>query len=105
MGQTIWTNFATSELKSIYLYYKLAVSIGVADNIKKNIFHATKQIIKRPLIGAVEENLINFRRDHRYIVVGNYKIIYRIIEKDIYITDIFDCRQNPQKMKENHHKQ
>jgi toxin ParE1/3/4 len=104
MGQTIWTNFATSELKSIYLYYKLTVSITVADNIKKNIFHATKQIIKRPLIGVIEENLINFKQEHRYIIVGNYKIIYRIIEKDIYITDIFDCRQNPKKMKEHHHK-
>lgn len=102
MGHTIWTNFATSELKSIFLYYKLTVGASVADKIKRNIFRATKQIIKRPLIGAIEENLIELKFEYRYIVVDNYKIIYRIIEKDIYITDIFDCRQNPQKMKEHH---
>jgi hypothetical protein len=26
-------------------------------------------------------------------------VIYRIIQNNVYITDIFDCRQNPQKMK------
>jgi len=30
-----------------------------------------------------------------------YKIIYRISSKQIYITDIFDCRRNPNTIKEN----
>jgi toxin ParE1/3/4 len=51
------------------------------------------------LIGAIEENLIELKQQHRYLVEGNYKIIYRLINNDIYITDIFDCRQNPEKMK------
>ena len=100
MGQVIWTNFATSELKNIYLYYKIAANISVALKIKKSIFSSAKLIIKRPLIGAIEENLIELKQGHRYVVEGNYKIIYRVIGFDIYITDIFDCRQNPQKMKQ-----
>jgi len=99
MGQVIWTNFATSELKNIFIYFRMVASETVALKIKKNIFNAAKQIIKRPLIGPIEENLIELQQGHRFIVEGNYKIIYRIIGKDIYITDIFDCRQNPQKMK------
>jgi toxin ParE1/3/4 len=47
----------------------------------------------------VEENLADLKQGHRYIVEGNYKIIYRLIDNEIYITDIFDCRQNPTKMK------
>ena len=99
MGQVIWTNFAISELKNIYIYYRIVANVRVALKIKKNIFNAAKAIIKRPFIGAIEENLIELKQGHRYVVAGNYKIIYRVIVSDIYITDIFDCRQNPQKMK------
>ena len=102
MRQIIWTNFAISELKNIYLYYRMVATDKVADKIRKSIFYSTKPLIKRPLIGAIEENLIDLKQGHRYLVVGNYKIIYRIIHNNIYITDIFDCRQNPQKMKKRH---
>ena len=97
--QVIWTYFATSELKNIYLFYKLAASTIVAQKIKKSIFNATKKLSKTPLIGQIEDNLVELKQGHRYIVEGNYKIIYRIINKEIYIVDVFDCRQNPQKIK------
>ena len=99
MRQVIWTNFAISELKNIYLYYRMVASDKVADKIRKSIFESTRHLIKQPFIGAIEENLVELKQDHRYLVTGNYKIIYRVIQNDIYITDIFDCRQNPQKMK------
>ena len=99
MRQIIWTNFAISELKNIYLYYRMVASERVADKIRKSIFDSTKHLSKQPLIGAIEENLIDFKQGHRYLVEGNYKIIYRIIHDNIYITDIFDCRQNPVKIK------
>jgi plasmid stabilization system protein ParE len=70
-----------------------------ADKIRKSIFSATRPLIRQPLIGTEEENLIDLKQGHRYLVEGNYKIIYRVIDNDIYITDIFDCRQNPTKMK------
>jgi len=33
--------------------------------------------------------------NYRYILSGNYKVIYRITNSEIIITDIFDTRQNP----------
>jgi toxin ParE1/3/4 len=54
-----------------------------ADKIKKSIFSSTKTILKQPFIGALEENLAEFKQGHRYIVDGNYKIIYRVIDQDI----------------------
>jgi plasmid stabilization system protein ParE len=72
-----------------------------AEKIKKSIFTATKTLLKQPLIGSLEQNLSQLKEGHRFIVEGNYKIIYRLIDNDIYITDIFDCRQNPTKMKKN----
>ncbi len=99
MRQVFWTNFAISELKNIYLYYRMVATNKVADKIRKSIFDSTRHLTKQPLIGTVEENLMDLKQGHRYLVAGNYKIIYRIIHDNIYITDIFDCRQNPQKMK------
>lgn len=101
MKQIKWTNFAISELKNIFLYYRIASGEKTAEKIKKSILTATKPLLKQSLIGALEENLTELKQGHRYIVEGNYKIIYRIIDNEIYITDIFDCRQNPTKMKRN----
>ncbi|MDI1235175.1 MAG: type II toxin-antitoxin system RelE/ParE family toxin [bacterium] len=99
MRQIIWTNFAISELKNIYLYYRMVASDKVADKIRKSVFNSTRPLIKDPLIGVIEENLKDLKQGHRYLVEGNYKIIYKVFQNNIYITDIFDCRQNPQKMK------
>ncbi len=97
--QVIWTNFAIAELKSIYLYYRMVAGDSVADKIRNSVFSATKHLSKHSLSGAIEENLVDLKQGHRYLVEGNYKIIYRIMKNEIYITDVFDCRQNPQKMK------
>lgn len=101
MKQIKWTNFAISELKNIFLYYRMFADEKTAEKIKKSIITATKSLLKQPFIGNLEENLIELKQGHRYIVEGNYKIIYITIDKEIYITDIFDCRQNPTKMKRN----
>lgn len=52
-----------------------------------------------PEMGPIEDNLKHLNLQHRYLVQGNYKIIYRIKGKVIYVTDIFDTRQDPKKMK------
>ncbi len=77
----------------------MVASEKVADKIRKAVFDATRPLIKDPLIGAIEENLQDLNQGHRYLVEGNYKIIYKVFQNNIFITDLFDCRQNPQKMK------
>lgn len=46
-------------------------------------------------MGQEEERLKKLELGHRYLVEGNYKIIYYIKGKIVYITDIFDCRKDP----------
>jgi plasmid stabilization system protein ParE len=38
------------------------------------------------------------KEGHRYLVSGNYKIIYKEVNEGILITDVFDTRQDPQKI-------
>jgi plasmid stabilization system protein ParE len=85
MKDVIWTNFAISELKNIYLYHKMVAGKTIAEKIRKSIFAATRPLSKDPLIGPVEENLIGILQRHRYIVEGNYKIIYFVDNSGVYI--------------------
>jgi len=94
----IWSAFASEMLKNIYYYHEENASVAVAQNILANIFNTTKQLESFPESGQIEENLRKLKQEHRYLISGNYKIIYRIIESEIFITDIFDSRQDPSKM-------
>lgn len=99
MKQIFWTNFAVAELKKIYSYYKMTAGDRVAESIKKSVFSAVKILARQPEAGVVEENLKDLNEGHRFMVEGNYKIIYKVAGEKIFITDIFDCRQDPIKMK------
>lgn len=93
-----WSDFASKMLSDIYFYYKLNVSSRVANKIKNEIFTATKQLEEHPNSGQIEMNLKELKEGHRYLVNGNYKVIYKRIEEGILITDIFDTRQDPKKI-------
>lgn len=94
----IWTEFAIINLKEIYDYYVLNVSKKVADKIRSQIFISSNQLIKNINSGPVEDNLKSLNENYRYLVSGNYKLIYKIDGNKIIKQDIFDVRQNPPKM-------
>ncbi len=97
--EIVWTREALEETKSIYKYYKLKASLRVAKNIKNKIFSTVKGLSKQVRKGQIEELLSHKKGEYRYLVAGNYKVIYKITEKAIYILKVFDCRQNPEKLK------
>jgi plasmid stabilization system protein ParE len=51
-----------------------------------------------PNLGVVEEQLAELGLGHRFLVEGNYKIIYRTEGQYVLITDVFDTRQDPDKI-------
>lgn len=94
----IWTDFAIENLKNIFDYYTINKNKKLAHEIRTQILKSTKQLKNHPESGQIEFNLKKLNQNHRYLVSGNYKIIYRIIENQIVINDVFDTRQNPDKM-------
>lgn len=46
-----------------------------------------------------EPYLRDLGKNHRRVIEGYFKIIYRVDGDKIYITDFFDTRQDPAKMK------
>lgn len=67
--------------------------------IRDKILAKAEKLLLKPRIGRREEYLEHLGQSHRRIIEGPYKIIYRIEGEIIYITDIFDSRQDPAKMK------
>lgn len=96
--KVIWTSFALENLKQIFFYYKEAASPEIATKIKRRILQRTKQLSKFPESGTLEPILIDFGKNHRYLVSGNYKIIYYFDKNFVYVTDIFDTRQDPKRI-------
>ncbi|AZA73919.1 type II toxin-antitoxin system RelE/ParE family toxin [Chryseobacterium indoltheticum] len=94
----VWTDFAIRNLKSIFEYHVEKANRKIAHKIKQKILTSAKQLISNPESGQLEFYLESLNQNHRYILEGNYKIIYRIVESNIVINDIFDVRQNPIKM-------
>ena len=76
----IWTDFAIENLKYIFFYYSKNVSRKIAHKIRLQLLDATKQLIKHPESGQIESSLSQLNQDYRFIVCGNYKIIYRITD-------------------------
>lgn len=96
-----WTDFAKQELHSIFSYHKKHISVKFANKLVSEI--ATHSLILKthPNIGQPEELLKNRIQKFRYLVYKNYKIIYWINREknQVEISDIFDIRQNPIKIK------
>jgi len=94
----IWTNPAKRDLKKIFNYYKKKVSLNLANNITNSIITNTS-ILKTQNIGVIEQLLVHLEQEHRFIIDANYKIIYIIQNNSVYITHVFDTRQNPPTLK------
>ena len=96
-----WTLPAKYRLKEIFLYYKHHATLQTANKITTSLLNATKALSANPKMGNREKLLQHKKEEYRYLVEGNYKIIYKINSKAIFIIDVFDCRQNPKKLLKN----
>jgi|SRR5690554_106445 len=99
--QIIWSAFAEEQLDGIFDYYCTNVSFEIARNLLISLVESTQILVKHPHIGQEEELLKGREESYRYLVHGNYKIIYSVDAEHrwVKIADIFDTRQNPVKMK------
>ena len=80
-------------------FFPPEVAAAKVNEIRDRILAKADKLLENPFIGQQEEYLEHMGRSHRRIIDGNYKIIYRIEGEAIVITDIFDSRQDPEKMK------
>ena len=102
MGMKIfWTDFSKNELRNIFNYHKEIASLKIARKLVTSITEEVLILQSQTEIGQREENLKDREQDFRFILHKNYKVIYwhNIKKNRVEITDVFDKRQNPKKIK------
>ncbi|WP_395050910.1 type II toxin-antitoxin system RelE/ParE family toxin [Flavobacterium sp.] len=96
-----WTEYSKNELRKIFLYYKSKSNLKIAKNKVEEISKQVLILEKYPFLGQKEELLSGRKQEFRYFLHSNHKIIYYVdLEINLVeIVDIFDCRQEPLKIK------
>ena len=94
----IWSTEALVDMETIYDFLA-EHSQQAAQNVIEKILSRISQIEIFPESGATQLRLKNPDKEYRYLVEGNYKIIYKITGQQAYIATVFDTRYNPDKLK------
>jgi len=84
------SEYAAARLDDIWDYYAEEASERVADKITQKIVDDIDRLVERSRSDQYEPLLDHLGLKHRRLVSGNYKIIYRIIDDPIFVSDIFD---------------
>jgi plasmid stabilization system protein ParE len=98
-----WTTTARQQLKHLFGYYQAAANKQVARRIVGDIEQSTDLLATFPLMGAVEPALEGLPSPFRsWVVERRFKVVYYIDEahQKVVIATVFDCRQNPEKLKD-----
>jgi toxin ParE1/3/4 len=69
------------------------------ETIFDKIFNRIDALAQTPNIGQKEYLTSHSDKVYRRIIESHFKIIYFIEQETVFITDIFDTRQDPTKMK------
>ena len=98
----IITNQSLDRLEDSLTFYlkDLQIPLEKVAEIKERLLLSTNRLVKNPYIGQIEPYLVKLNKAHRRIIEGNFKIIYRIENETIYVTDFFDSRKDPEEMKD-----
>jgi plasmid stabilization system protein ParE len=74
-------------------------SLEKREEVIERVLEETRMLVEWPHAGQVEIWMEGRKFVYRRLVVGNFKVIYRIEKDLIYVTDIFDARQDPKRMR------
>ncbi|MBP3517252.1 MAG: type II toxin-antitoxin system RelE/ParE family toxin [Parabacteroides sp.] len=99
--EIIWAPRAQEQANLAITYcqaqFGRTIALRFVNKLEKDIL----RIKNNPFIGIVEPAFANRAKQYRSLIEGYYKIIYTI-ENDhlIQIVLLWDCRQNPDKLKQ-----
>lgn len=92
------SDHSKQSLRDIVDYHSSISMRKTGMKLRAKILNKIMKLKEFPSIGQFEEHFKDMEIEHRYLVEGHYKVIYCQIKDTILITDIFDTRQDPEKM-------
>ena len=98
-----WSTFSKKMLIEIYTHYSDISNEKIAQRLVDGIVDEVELLKDQPLIGQIELNLNDRTKQFKYLIFKSYKIIYWINSESnqVEIVDVFDARQNPDKLSRN----
>ena len=87
-----WLIRASTEIETIYKFYRRFASEFVAKRRIGKIVHGVELLQLMPYLGRKDEEFTHIREFY-YLVVLSYKIYYFVENDCVYIASIWDCRQ------------
>ncbi len=93
------TEHAWSSLADLTDYWSSFRSFDRIDEQVTELWEVVDWLLENPTAGQFEDQLQELGLGHRRWVFGDLKIVYRLVGKQFIITDFFDSRQDPRRMK------
>jgi plasmid stabilization system protein ParE len=96
----IWSDEALNDLETIYDFLG-EKSQPAAQRVTENILGRAKQLETFPESGQNQETINGSVKEYRYLVEGNYKVIYSYQPESlvVHIEIVFDTRHDPEKLR------
>ncbi|HAA11398.1 MAG TPA: hypothetical protein DCE41_06715 [Cytophagales bacterium] len=100
--KVILTEEALSRLEDVvdFMLFEQEIPYHIVERQNEKLLLAALNLGKAPYQGRKEPFLAESTIGYRRIVVDHIKIIYYVDENNLYVTDFFDSRQHPDKMKD-----
>jgi plasmid stabilization system protein ParE len=95
-----WTEPADKRLGEIFDYLKGVAGVRTAQKIVGRIGARPRILAANPQAGPREELLSGRPEEFRYLVEGNYKIVYYATDEKVFVSAVFDCRQDPARLRD-----
>ena len=90
---------ALEDMENIYRYYALQNEVYAVE-LYNQIIEEAEQLQYFPQMAQKEPLLKEYSEEYRSLVVwNNYKLVYFVENDTVNIVAVFDCRQNPDKLK------
>lgn len=95
-----WSSEALLDLEELYTYYR-EKSETVAADIHNSILDDVALLANFPVMAPLEPMLKEMSKTYRSLVVakGLFKVIYFAENKCVFTTHIWNCKQNPERLK------
>ena len=88
-----WVSLALFDLNAIYDFHRRRNAVA-ARRLMHRIGEGAEMLVAHPEAGPVAPDLEPEGR-YRHVLVGPYRIIYRLDEERVFVLRIWDSRRNP----------
>jgi plasmid stabilization system protein ParE len=96
----VWLQNASRSLDDSFEFLE-ALNPRAAAKVYNDILDELERLARMPMMAPIEQMLDDEPLAFRSLIARKrYKIIYFVKDETLFVADIWDCRQNPQTLKE-----